>query len=59
MSKKRVYKFKVGDIVNGLRITKILDNPKVKIYQYKCVTCGYGNSKNEYDLEKYGCGCCE
>lgn len=58
MSKKRVYKFKVGDIVNGLKITKILDNPKVKIYQYKCVTCGYENSKNEYDLEKYGCGCC-
>lgn len=56
---ERIYKFKVGDVVNGLEVTEIITDRELKEYKYKCITCGYENSKNEYDLEKYGCGCCK
>ena len=59
MSKKRIYAYKVGDIVNGLRITGInLNNKKTKEYFYKCEKCNHKGVKREYDIAKYGCCVC-
>ena len=59
MSKKRIYAYKVGDIVNGLRITGVnLNNKRIKEYFYKCEKCNHKGVKREYDISKYGCCVC-
>jgi len=60
VTKRRVYKYNSNDVINGLMIIKpIEDNLKVKEYEYQCQKCGYVGIKNEYDIERFGCGVCK
>lgn len=54
------YKYNVGDVINGLRITGREKVSKYKYYNYKCIKDGYvGRIREDHLAKGHGCPVCK